>query len=344
MALFDISDASPAGENLELDPEFGALELTSRGKPETLTNDIVTPATPPDWKETEAGALALLQRTHDLRVLTHLAVARLHLGGPLAYAQVLAQIRDQIENRWELVHPRLDLEDGNDPTMRSNALRRLADPGNVLRALRDLPLATAKQTGVVNWRDIVASRGQQEPEHGREKRTEGFIRATFADTDREQLQVLRDGVDMALVEAKAIPSAFEAKAKPGSGPNFTDLLKLLTDIQGALREFEPAAAEPAELPVEPDEVQEATRPAARGGVASIRSIGAVSSRDDALFLLDLAANYFRNHEPSSPLPLLIDRARRLAAMDFLDILRNVAPDGLGQAEVVVVGPLPQPEA
>jgi type VI secretion system protein ImpA len=344
--LHDLSDASPAGENLELDPEFGALERAAQGKPETQYGDVINAATPPDWKETEANAVALLERTRDLRVLAHLAVARLHLAGPLAYAQVLAQIRSQIENRWEQVHPHLDPEDDNDPTLRSNALFRLQDPANVLRPLRDLPLASTPQTGPVSWRDIATFRGQVEPEPGREKRTEAFIRAAFGKSDPEKHQLLRDGIDMALEEATAIPSAFEAKAGAGSGPDFTNLVKLLAGMQKELREFEPAAAaESAEQTFEQGEAQDANAQAAKQqaapmGFASVRSIDSIASRDDALYLLELAANYFRSYEPSSPLPLLIDRARRLAAMDFMDILRDLAPEGVGQAEIVVLGPPP----
>jgi type VI secretion system protein ImpA len=344
--LHDLSDDAPAGENLELDPEFGALERAAQGKPETQYGDVINAATPPDWKETEACAVALLERTRDLRVLAHLAVARLHLAGPLAYAQVLGQIRSQIENRWDQVHPHLDPEDGNDPTLRSNALFRLQDPANVLRLLRDMPLASSPQTGPVSWRDIATFRGQLELEPGREKRTEAFIRAAFGKTDAEQLQLLGDGIGMALAEATAIPLAFEAKAGAASSPDFTNLVKLLAGIQKELQEFEPApAAESAEQTGEVGEAAEATPQAPRQaaapvGFASIRSIDGVTSREDALYLLELAANYFRGYEPSSPLPLLIDRARRLATMDFMDILRDLAPEGVNQAEIVVVGPPP----
>ncbi len=64
----------------------------------------------------------------------------------------------------------------------------------------------------------------------------------------------------------------------------------------------------------------------------------VTSRADALRLLDLVCQYYRKNEPSSPLPLLIERARRLAEMNFLDVLRDLAPEGLGQAQIVVGTP------
>ena len=53
----------------------------------------------------------------------------------------------------------------------------------------------------------------------------------------------------------------------------------------------------------------------------------VESRNQALFLLGQVAGYFRVSEPSSPIPLLADRARELAQRDFLSLLQDVLPEG-----------------
>ena len=89
-------------------------------------------------------------------------------------------------------------------------------------------------------------------------------------------------------------------------------------------------------------VQEAVverQPSPRGP-AGVELIGPISTREDALYLLELVSTYFRSNEPSSPVPMLIDRAQRLARMEFLDILRDLAPEGLSQAETVA-GPRPE---
>ena len=54
---------------------------------------------------------------------------------------------------------------------------------------------------------------------------------------------------------------------------------------------------------------------------------AVESRSQALFLMGQVASYFRASEPSSPIPLLTDRARELAHRDFLSLLQDVLPEG-----------------
>ncbi|MGJ4942373.1 ImpA family type VI secretion system protein [Bradyrhizobium sp. HKCCYLS1011] len=53
----------------------------------------------------------------------------------------------------------------------------------------------------------------------------------------------------------------------------------------------------------------------------------VENRMQALGLLAKVAAFFRAAEPSSPIPLLVDRARDLAQRDFLSLLNDVLPEG-----------------
>ena len=59
--------------------------------------------------------------------------------------------------------------------------------------------------------------------------------------------------------------------------------------------------------------------------------GVVRSRQDAIRALDAVSTYFRQHEPSSPIPMLLDRAKRLVSKSFLEVLADIAPEALGQA-------------
>ena len=63
-----------------------------------------------------------------------------------------------------------------------------------------------------------------------------------------------------------------------------------------------------------------------------RVSGEVESRDDVLRSLDRILAYYARHEPSSPLPVLLTRARGLVQADFAAIVRNLIPDGLSQFE------------
>lgn len=51
----------------------------------------------------------------------------------------------------------------------------------------------------------------------------------------------------------------------------------------------------------------------------------VGSRPQALALLKSVQRYFRYSEPSSPVPMLCERARALADRDFMGVLEDVLP-------------------
>lgn len=59
--------------------------------------------------------------------------------------------------------------------------------------------------------------------------------------------------------------------------------------------------------------------------------GEIKNNEDVIRMLDKICDYYAKYEPSSPLPLLLQRAKRLVRKDFLEILKDIAPDGLTQA-------------
>jgi len=345
-----VSDDSPTGPNLEFDADFGALDRAAQSKPEQQYGDTIIAAEEPDWKDVQGQALALLERSRDLRVLGHLAVARLHLGGLTEYAEVLTLTRQLIETRWDEIHPQLDPEDDNDPTLRANALLRFANSALVLKYLRDMPLANSPRLGHYSWRDVAIATGAI-PSDEPNKITESVIRSAFQDSNPERLNVVRQAAETVTQDADAIVAVFEERAGPGTSPDFSELTKLLRQMTQAIQRYMPQA-----MPVEADAAADAAEPEAgaapgmgmgmgmpamagavaqRPAAVTAASLTEVTTREDALRLLDLATRYYQRFEPSSPLPMLIERARSLADKNFLDIVRDLVPDGLGQAQTLV---------
>ena len=50
-----------------------------------------------------------------------------------------------------------------------------------------------------------------------------------------------------------------------------------------------------------------------------------SKRDDVAMALDSVMRFYQKHEPSSPVPILIARAREMVYKNFFDLLRELAP-------------------
>jgi len=336
--LPDISADEPAGPNLEFDGEFSEFERLALGKPEQQYGTTVVPAEEPVWKDVVAAGWSLLDRTYDLRVFAQLAVARLQREGLTGYAETLAFIRQALETHWVAVHPQLDPEDDNDPTLRANALLTIVEPVRVVRYLRYMPLARSARAGAVSWRDIAIFNGTVEVEEDYTKMTGSVISAAFRESDPSATVALRNAIASCIESATAIPAAFDAEAGYGTGPDFADLVKLFHDMQRMLDNY---AATPTDQldtasAASADEGQDGgtadLRASRSPGGMSVASLSAVTNRADAVRLLDLVIEYYERNEPSSPLPLLIARARRLADKGFLDLVRDLAPDGLGQAE------------
>ena len=63
-------------------------------------------------------------------------------------------------------------------------------------------------------------------------------------------------------------------------------------------------------------------------------LGEIGSREDVLRALDRISAYYKDNEPSSPIPLFIERCRRLVTISFLDIMRDLVPDAVKQVEVL----------
>ena len=61
-------------------------------------------------------------------------------------------------------------------------------------------------------------------------------------------------------------------------------------------------------------------------VSNGADVGSVSTRQDVLRALDAVMTYYVRSEPSSVVPIVVERAKRLVSMSFLDALADVAPD------------------
>lgn len=357
ISLPELSPDMPSGPDLGLDPRFGEMEAAARGKPEGQFGNTIEPAVPPDWKLTERLATELLAQTRDLRVMVFLAVARLHTAGLPGFASMLALIRHTLETGWEHVHPQLDPEDDNDPMPRANALLTFQNPVSVLRAVREAPLAVVPLSTIramqeagnvslprpqpVSYRDLAIISGAVDADAGGERLGAAEARDVFAHARREQLAAVSEALVSAAADIAGIDAAFNARAPVGSGPDLSALTKLLREAHHEMQRYVPEAAPggdaaglgDADVALADGAVPDG-RPASQPRAVTIRSIASLTHRDEAVYALDLASAFFRLHEPSSPLPLLIDRAKRLAPMPFLEILEDLAPDGLMQARMV----------
>jgi type VI secretion system protein ImpA len=131
----------------------------------------------------------------------------------------------------------------------------------------------------------------------------------------------------ALAALNTVDQTMRREGGVEAAPNFEPLSSLLKKAEFVLRTrltIHPEAASDAN----PDE---GAAEAEKTGSGAVIAVGAIKSREDAIRALEAAAEFFRRNEPSSPIPLFLDRAKRLVSKDFLEVLADVAPDALPQA-------------
>ena len=314
--LQPVSAEQPCGVSLEdtqLLASFDAYRIFGQSTP--LANDV-------DWREIRTHSLEALAQSKDLRLLVHLGAAELRLEGLSAYFDALVIAERWLKDFWEQVYPSVD----EDAILRRNALNGFADGMAALDALRRAPLVANRQLGICSVRDCEIAAGRLTPA---ENEAAGLntdqIRAIFSAATPQEIQTLDSGLGRA---QDAIKGMSESMSANGGGseavPDFAPLVSLLAKMRLAVKPYLPVEASPA---VGGD----AGGDAASGGGGGL---GTIRTRDDAIRVLDTVAAFFRSSEPSSPVPLFIDRAKRLVAKDFLEVLADLAPDALGEAKRV----------
>ncbi len=212
--LTELSVDAPCGSDLEYDAAFLELEELAKGKEEAQFGATVIAGEPPDWKAIRKACLALFTRTRDLRIAIHLTRALLETEGVAGFTQGLVVLDRLLDANWEHVHPQLDPDDGNDPTMRVNSLAALIDPTTVLRTLKAAPLIDAGVAGRVSLRDIEIANGEMAAPEGEEAPTMTLIEGIFLNVDLSVLQQSAAVLEEACTRIEHIESQLTARVAP----------------------------------------------------------------------------------------------------------------------------------
>lgn len=319
-------EESPSGENLEYESVFITMEKAAQPVEERQMGEAVLEGAEPDYKAVIAAASEILERSHDIRAAVHLATARARLEGFAGYAEGVGYIRDCLEQFWETCHPQLDADDDDDPTMRVNAVYALTDPEAALRAVRLAPLAASPQLGHYSLRDIdIATGAIAAPADMDPLPDETRIAAAFQDTPDEVLKANLEAARNALGAVQGIDAVFNERL-PGEGP---ELGALLRELRAAVRRLSDEVGEPDPEPAEDGAPAEDGPAAGAAPAAPAATVpGAITSARDVEAAIERIIDYYLKNEPSSPVPIVLRRAKRLVGADFMTILGDMAPGGI----------------
>ncbi len=360
--LAPLGEAAPSGTELRNDARFHAIErMIEPASREARTDKDGTVAVTPqmDWQEVLDHAAELAGTGRDLRLLVIVTRAMSNVDGFSGLSRGLGMISDALDQYWDTIHP--ELRDRPEPAeaalRRSNALKQLENDDHGL--LGDLEMGAVLEPrgiGPITGDDFaVASLSDfelmnespsglgdaekaalKEKHAARVNRVTAACRALFAE-EADRAADLLATVTAANAARAALEAKFSEKAglANGMGLRLPELETFLDRVRTTLE------ANAADAPAAEVETSDATAPPAADGPSpaprprkpaapppsgSVPS--GVNSRDDVVMCLDMIIAFYERTEPSSPIPHIARRMRRMVPMDFVQLMEEIAPSGM----------------
>lgn len=322
--LAPVSSEKPCGENLEYDADYMAMSQASEGKAEQQFGDTIIPAEPADWNKVERLATGLLTRTKDLRVMLALTHAWTHMKGLTGYASGLKLVQQALLLYWEPLYPLLEEYGERDPFYRINALAALSDKSALTAALRQAPLlrTAADQISLRDACSLLDGSKTEVADYpgGRPRLNDELARGEQPGIEAvlqisERLQTIRETLAEHLGES-GVPEMEQLQKMVNLVAQSCQVTDITTLLPGSSDNTEqPTADNAAPAPKQTDWRN-----------------SEITSRAEAQLMLEKVKHYFSHYEPSHPAPLMIERVQRVIELDFMAIIRDLAPDGVHQLE------------
>jgi len=327
-----ISEELPAGPDIEYEPEYDDLNrIVTPPKAGMIAVDSADSENDINWKEGKALALKLSSRTRDLRVSTRLCRCLIETDGIEGVCAAISLTKALIADMWQDLHPQLDPDDNMDLTFRFNSLAILSAP-DFIASLDTVSLAKTKLGDVASLQTIELSSGKRVSDSADERtQATGIVSDAFSNESIEVLSQRKVIIDQAVNDLNEIPRIWDEHVsiladeraqngltfEAGVPPQFDELVVKLSNISRYVAERLP----------EP----EIDENGVVGGVAGTKvARGGIVTRDDASRELDKIVEWFRKNEPSSPVPMMLERAKMMISRSFLEIVSDLGDSGLNE--------------
>lgn len=318
--LAPVSTAPPCGPDLEDDAVSPANPGMMAQQAALYNLDaLYSEARRPDaedaaWQSVLAAAADFLQHNKHLRAAVYLCDAAMRRQRAPGLAQSLELVRKICESYWDAFHPLPSTPGGKQA--RVNILSGLAG-NSFLAALRGMPFVAGAPEATLKAYEVNA--GADEDGSAR-----AFARATLGATDKQALDDALALATQSLEHVQWIVAKVDAAYAPDDEVDCGEFLsgvdgKLVKQLGTIRRILSHAVGAPVE--------------AVAGGGAEVAATAAAPVAGSGGFskasirpMLDQIIDYYQQNEPSSPVPLLLLRAKRLMDLSFIDLVNDTAGD------------------
>jgi type VI secretion system protein ImpA len=204
--------------------------------------------------------------------------------------------------------------------------------------LREATLTNSPQRiGKFSLRDIEIANGEipapPQVDGAPPPPTPELVNAAFEDTATEHLQEYQTLLQETLDDLAAMETALTEKIGDATGPDLSGLKETLEALKAVMdTQLDKRGIGSPDAGTEGEAVAEGGEES--GGGAVRRGIsGEITSREDVIRMLEKINNYYEKYEPGSPVPIFMARAKRLVTMNFVDLIKDLAPDAMEKISV-----------
>lgn len=340
---------APSGTELKKLPEFLSLQNALSGASRaarTGPDGKINLSPGIAWHDILDSSETLAALGHDLRLLVIAVRAMTNVDRFGGLSRGLDMIAALLKSHWDSIHPQPREGASPDTTIsrRANAIAELENRDNgLLGDLEMMVLLDPRGVEPILGQDLVlagtkeydylqaAPSGLSADDLGKRKATHAaacqrveFGRKASAETAAEALATLKSEIAGAEAARLRLQTAF-AEASGDTNGGSLDLKALgafLARLTAALSETKAETAGD----------QEMTSQGASNSGSTPAAPQSISSRRDVERSLDSIIAFYKNTEPSSPIPLLAERLRRMVNMDFMQLMDEIAPGGVNDVK------------
>ncbi|MGV6809727.1 MAG: type VI secretion system protein TssA [bacterium] len=321
-----LSGHSACGEDLEYDPLFAEMERAKAGTPDKEIGGVTKEGEPPDWQTVKKHALKLAKKTRDVRLGVNISLALLQTEGFGGFSKGVALIYGLFEKSSACLYPEHDPYDEY-PMEQMNALKELSH-FDFQQTLKKQALVKARGLGEFSLFDIEQARENTNSKEGVPSLS--LIDAAFKASEERVLTESAKALGDAINHFKQLTQLLNDKIGSAYTPDFSATNKMLQEIQQYVLARSTNRQAAAAVTTTTNTVnnnaatnQPATASVTAAPVVKVRE--EIESREDVVKALEKISKYYTQHEPGSPIPLLLDRAKRLVDKSFVEVIEDLSP-------------------
>lgn len=311
-----VSVESPCGEDLYYEQSYNSIldadieYITGDSSAGMFDSDKEDGDSGGDWGSISRRAIEYFSLTKHLGLVYYLTAGEVNTQGLLGLRDGFILYRILLTSFWDNIHP---LPDDGDLDDRMDEIEMIND-STICSSLLNVTVAEGR-LGKVSFRNVIESKSS---------RPELIDKVT----DAVNISLQRDAqhFDKIALEISEIEKEMKTFTEGVWTKYFTDKDVDLESLKGTIKELKKALqlielGEVAEVESNMNESENA--------VANLQSApiqGEIQSREDVKNTIDKIIRFYSKNEPTSPVPGLLKRAKRMVVMDFMEIVKEFGLD------------------